>query len=289
MLMIIIDGTGPYSPEQYTRSFRNSFCHQTKVQLKQDASYYPGPGSAGVTTGLKACAAFIEIRKFYQTSPADDIFLMGYSRGGAGVIQTAKWCNLANNPIPIKAMFLLDPVCKDISLDADGIPSNVATCYALYRDTQILHYNAPLKTSDYEDFFDKAAVDVSNQFLDGDPDRYAREWMGNCQVCREPGNRVTHIACGHRDGIIPKASHGAVGGVPWLERTADNSATQEAANRINRWMGDEKLVPRVKDLTFIYSHVRSESDEELEADMKSRQAKAAEEFRQRVYHNAARR
>jgi hypothetical protein len=291
-MMSIIDGTGPYSPEQYRGDFTNSFCHQTSLRLQDPEHYYPGPGYAGVTTGIKACKALLEIREYHQVNPAEDLFLMGYSRGGAAVIQIAKWCNSDKLQIPIKAMFLLDPVCKDLSVDSDGIPSNVEKCYVLYRDLNILEYNAPLDEKDYEDWKDKVAVGFSNTFTDGDPDRYRRKWMENCKVCHEPTNHTTWINAGRSTGTVPGGSHGAVGGVPWVERSVEKGATQEAANRINSWFRYETIPAKIQDLTFIQantSRIRSKTDAELEADMLARRAEQSRKDRERAYHNASKR
>src|SRR5258708_15533689 len=146
-MMIIVDGTGAYKEREYEVEMKDSFCQQLSKRLGIVASnYYTGPGLWGywtADTAKNACELVQSWRKAPVPAREKTISLAGYSRGGAAVIQIAKWLNNAAwlaadkfppDPIPIKAMFLFDPVDRDVSLDGDRIPSNVATCYVAFRD-----------------------------------------------------------------------------------------------------------------------------------------------------------
>ena len=157
-MLFIVDGTGPYDYEQYDRDFSKSFCSQMFKQKTAFAKYYPGPGTLGISTHVTANICTRDVVKTFTESRKTKIYLAGYSRGGAAVMQVAKWCagyttttvtsapanysgmlaTQTATPIPIEAMFLLDPVTKDFSVNGIGVPSNVKKCYVMYRDQTIV-------------------------------------------------------------------------------------------------------------------------------------------------------
>ncbi len=265
-MLIIVDGTGPYDYDQYKKDFAHSFCSQLFNQNTASSKYYSGPGTLGVSTRSTANNGCRDVIKSFESNPKEKIYLAGYSRGGAAVMQIAKWCarsyvkydvkpatgysysgidvKSSVVPIPIQAMFLLDPVDRDLALDPDGIPSNVKHCYVMYRDQSIVEFNPPLKLEEWRSWVDKGLCIGSRL----DPDRYARKFMSNALVAPEKGNTTTKFTIGFYDGstgvrnrVIANASHGAVGGLPWPERQADEEACKSAASALNSWLKNEGL------------------------------------------------
>ena len=158
-------------------------------------------------------------------------------------------------PIPIEAMFLLDPVTKDFSVNGIGVPSNVKKCYVMYHDQTIVPFSPPFNLSDWKSDLD-VTLAIGAHF---DPDRYARKFMENAVVCPEKGNNVTKFMVGFYDGsfgvrvhrkTIRNASHGAIGGLPWPERKLDIGASRDAADALNSWLKFEGLPIKVSVADF---------------------------------------
>jgi hypothetical protein len=234
-MMAIVDGTGPYGEQDYQLTMARSFCYQLSTGVK-NARYWEGPGSLGITTRSKGNQAYDWIGEYIKENNKEPVFLAGYSRGGATVIQVAKWLRqptAAQPRINVEAMFLFDPVARDLALDADGIPDNVKHCYVVFRDQNCEVKNVAWKPN-------------WGYGQDPDMDIYARKWMGNCQVA--PDNRfATHVA----PKRIRNASHGAVGGVPWTDRPADEAATKEAASWMNQWLRRHGLNMMLRDMWLV--------------------------------------
>ncbi len=280
MKIFIFDGTGPYSDEQYGQDFCNSYCSQIarRKPSSLEAQYYPGPGTIGCTTYFIACKGFDDVVAYHRSNPREKIFLLGYSRGGVVAMDIAKWCkteykeykilNMPTKehpmqypgaietvvPIPIQGLFLLDPVDKDPTMDGNGVESNVKNCYVMYRDKTIIEYDPPINPSDWDSYLDQGLVVGAGRL---DPDRYARKFMYNAIVTPVKGNNVTKYSYGFADGskgvrtgTIFGASHGAIGGLPWIERRADEQATAEAAKTLNSWLTAEGINFKVWDNSY---------------------------------------
>ncbi len=239
-MFYIIDGTGPYSQEEYDLAMARSFCWQIEVKLRSyPAVYVPGPGNAGGTTRLKAhdgVKAIIDSRKRGNTKR---LYLAGYSRGGATVIQMAKFLKHQTREV-IQAMFLFDPVDRDVFLDGSGIPTNVRNVYVIYRDQTIEEVDTPWKPN--WGFGERPDYDI-----------YARKWMGNCKIVAKD-TRATNV----RETIITGASHGAVGGSPWTDRAADEAATDSAAAKMNTFLQMEGLPRMLKDMSAFKSKPKNQ-------------------------------
>lgn len=300
--LIVVDGTGVYNGVQYAHLFRGSFCkqvHQKGKDAHVKVSYFQGPGAAGISTGTTIGGdAWQQLEKAHRLNRSEKIYLMGYSRGGACAIQLAKWANDRRDhsggevrggewrdlpgvraPIEIEAMFLLDPVDRDLSLTGDGIPSNVKRCYVLTRDKppRCPTYDLRLKPDDFMSVVDVIAAASANAINGADLDVFARAWMGNCKVERERGNAKTIIQKGRggsgATGVIESASHGAAGGVPWVVREADKLATEKAADVINAWFGKEDIGIRVSESYFAKAdRKRFRSDASFVAEQTAREA-----------------
>ena len=229
-MIVCVDGTGVYNEQQYQKDMSNSFCRQIMEQKGcGKAAYFEGPGGAGLTTRGIGNAAWKAIRDFYQDNPGiyrtSPLYLAGYSRGGACVLQIAKWLYEDEFPLMVKGLFLFDPVNRDLNLNMDGLgtPPNVKNVYVIFRDKSIEEVSYPM-----------------------DPDRYARKWMGTCKW--EPQDRrATKVGLAEK---ITGASHGAVGGAAWLEREADRYGEAMAAAAMNRAFQAEGLNVTLQARTF---------------------------------------
>jgi hypothetical protein len=240
-MMMIVDGTGPYDEAEYKYDMTGSFCNQLKGAMP-NTEYYEGPGTLGLTTGGIAYKAFQSLceRRSNRREDRDWVYLAGYSRGGAAVIQIAKWLNdrsCVSNPIPVKAMFLFDPVGWDATLCYDRIPTNVMTCYVVYRDKTIQDNPMPLYKLVATEAAGLAIPSLTPLLESGeDYDRNARKFMGSCQVTPEDSSR-TRV----NGAITWNASHAAVGGIPWADREADLIAANAVAKLMNFWLLNEAI------------------------------------------------
>lgn len=148
-----VDGTGPLDDEEYragmSQSFVSRICAEGNGSVRQ---YWRGPDPIDMLKGPSPQFVANTIRwavapgwipplfpgvGFPQPLPPDPgssepIFLIGYSRGGATVIDTA--VILKKHGIPVEAMFLFDAVTRSAWLSGAVIPSNVKVCYHAMRD-----------------------------------------------------------------------------------------------------------------------------------------------------------
>ena len=228
-MIVCVDGTGVYDEQQYQKDMANSFCSQILAQKGcGNAAYFEGPGGLGLTTRGKGNAALSAILDFYRDpriARYSPLFLAGYSRGGACVLQIAKWLNESDFPIKVKGLFLFDPVNRDVNLNMDGkgTPPNVKTVYVILRDKTIEQVDFPR-----------------------DPDRYARKWMGTCTWAPQDLSATKIGLC----ETIGGASHGAVGGCAWLERERDRFGEGLAAMAMNKAFRAEDLHVTLHAKTF---------------------------------------
>lgn len=142
-ILIAVDGTGTDNDEDYKKEFGDPaalYCspNQSHVFTLHQSWHSPkkwysrGPTTLGLSTHELAADAVRATLKNYQPG-ADRIFLTGYSRGGAAVIQAAAFLVLRN--IPVHAMFLYDAVDRAAGIvAAEWIPPNVRHCYHAVRD-----------------------------------------------------------------------------------------------------------------------------------------------------------
>jgi hypothetical protein len=125
-ILLGIDGTGAHADSEYRRDFAHSFvhriCSQSRSRLKR---YDRGPDAGGGGLYGTANRGTLFIIQSNAAHPDEPVLLTGYSRGGAGVIQVAKW--LGEIGIQVEAMILFDAVDRDRELsDCSRIPTNVA-------------------------------------------------------------------------------------------------------------------------------------------------------------------
>ncbi|RYG91406.1 hypothetical protein EU803_09950 [Loktanella sp. IMCC34160] len=145
-IIVGVDGTGPSSDDTYAKDFKDSFvqklCRNTPGFRVHD--YHRGPTTHGLETVGKARHAYdfakgtytifsklhAEKPKLFPKPPR--IFLTGYSRGGAAVIEAAY--KLKEAKIPVHGMMLFDAVDRSIVDDrVNTIPDNVKYCFHAVR------------------------------------------------------------------------------------------------------------------------------------------------------------
>lgn len=133
-VLAAVDGTGPFSDQVYETTFQSS--HVSKLcnsNSFQKSFRRRGPSADGVKTDNKARELLTEILDFKAGQAGDvDIFLTGYSRGGAAVIHLAHL--LKEKGIPVRAMYLFDAVDRTLERFNTTIPRNVEVCYHALRD-----------------------------------------------------------------------------------------------------------------------------------------------------------
>ena len=107
-----VDGTGVWNNDKYAKTFEYSF-----VRILYNSwtagprNYERGPVTADNKlsdyTYFSALRTYRHVLSNWKAS-GSAVFLAGYSRGGAAVIEVAKW--LKNKGIPVECLILFDPV-----------------------------------------------------------------------------------------------------------------------------------------------------------------------------------
>lgn len=185
-ILSAVDGTGPYSDEEYAQDFSKSFVHSMYVNWHTPYRYYDrGPALDGLSTGDKAktMAGAAEIMYSSQVDPRSAgkarLFLTGYSRGGAAALEAANI--LCAKGIPVFALLLFDAVDRSVTITQTTVPLGVQYCRHAVR---------------------------------GDNTK-SRESFGNVGLQKHVSVDYPHAAAFH-------CTHGAMGGVPWKEAGPDN-------------------------------------------------------------------
>jgi hypothetical protein len=90
-----IDGTGPDSNKKYALDFAESHVRRLYKSWPwpELAFYSRGPTTLGMETGVLAQEAYGWVRRLFKSGKAKGIFLAGFSRGGAAVVETAAYLN----------------------------------------------------------------------------------------------------------------------------------------------------------------------------------------------------
>ena len=143
-ILIAVDGTGTDNDADYKAEFGDPgalYCSPNQSHVftmhqswhHQKTKWYSrGPTMMGLTTHNLAASAARAAIHMYKPG-ADRLFLAGYSRGGASVLQAATLLYLRK--IPVHAMFLYDAVDRAAGIvAADTIPPNVKQCFHALRD-----------------------------------------------------------------------------------------------------------------------------------------------------------
>ncbi len=223
-ILIGVDGTGPngkwgpfsiplesvfgnpFDNSVYDQAMKNSFVNQITRAMGSNARYHRGPASITINTVSQTWSGLVQVLK----SEATEIYLTGYSRGAAAVTELAHY--LKDQTLNVEAMFLFDPVKRELSLpNAGTVPGNVKNCYTLLRSLA----GAKGITDSLRRWDSKLS----------DADPYQRRWMGTTSNIFQSANT-------HHEQAVVAGSHGALGGSPWYEYAPDELATDTAA----KWM-----------------------------------------------------
>jgi len=145
-ILIAVDGTGTDNDADYKAEFGDPgalYCSPNQSHVftmhqswhhQKTKWYVRGPTMMGLTTHNLAASAARAAVHMYKPG-ADRLFLAGYSRGGAAVLQAAVLLRLRK--VPVHAMFLYDAVDRASGIiAADIIPPNVKHCFHAIRDSR---------------------------------------------------------------------------------------------------------------------------------------------------------
>ena len=191
-----IDGTGDFSDRSYSTEFENSFVHRVQnFWYFAERNYQRGPSLEGATTHAKGQRLAQVISEYVRGKTEYEIYLTGYSRGGAAVIHTANLLQVKG--ISVKAMFLFDAVDRTMGgADTSSIGSNVAYCYHARRDpaahSRSYFGNTGTKLGGTDSV--GLCTDIGDQLKNGKTVYLERSFLG---------------------------THGAIGGVPQTEAGKD--------------------------------------------------------------------
>jgi LysM domain len=112
-----IDGTSSETgtenmPGGYQQTFLNSFVNRlqrNEVVRFADTWYLRGPYTSGLDTADRAKRCYDWVSEQWKTGKAKAIFLGGYSRGAAAVLEVSKWLKERDN-IPVECLIMFDAV-----------------------------------------------------------------------------------------------------------------------------------------------------------------------------------
>jgi hypothetical protein len=135
--LVGIDGTGELSNSKYEPDFKNSFVNTIyRASGAKYKWYIRGPASDGIDMAALSAKAYAYAHLHHFAHPNTRVLLMGYSRGGAGVIDVA-W-RLQKDGVPVEAMMLFDPVQRAGLVDGYDVPNNVLYMVKALRATMTL-------------------------------------------------------------------------------------------------------------------------------------------------------
>lgn len=175
-----VDGTSS-EEDTYKETFHNSFVnrlHRNELVPFSDTWYIRGPYTSGRDTAVRAEAAYSWVSDRWKSGAAKAVFLGGYSRGGAAVIEVAKWLK-ERDGIPVECLILFDAVDRTDTLGG-------------------WIWNTPIASTV------KRVVYPQRDILR----TQSRLTFGNCGFMRESDATVFL----HQKFF---ATHGGLGGVPW--------------------------------------------------------------------------
>jgi hypothetical protein len=135
-IFVGVDGTGPYSDKDYETDFAKSFVKQLSQSPKfRVKEYIRGPGTDGVMTGTLATKAATSAEFCVKVAPdsmTPRVFLGGYSRGGAAVLEA---CHILKaKGIKVHGLLLFDAVDRSTSISNTHVPENVTVSRHAFRD-----------------------------------------------------------------------------------------------------------------------------------------------------------
>ncbi|MCY7348365.1 MAG: LysM peptidoglycan-binding domain-containing protein [Pyrinomonadaceae bacterium] len=175
-----VDGTST-EEETYKETYKNSFInklYRSELVNFIEPWYLRGPYLSGFDTRTRAEAAYKHAKGMWTSGKAKALFLGGHSRGGAAVIEVAKW--LKADGIPVECLILFDAVDRTHTLGS-------------------IFGNTPIADNV------KRVIHARRNVLR----TQSRLSFGNCGTTYENSNRTTLF----QEYFF--ATHSGVGGVPW--------------------------------------------------------------------------
>ncbi len=183
-----VDGTSIETDEDYEKTFLNSHVHNLyRTWSHGPAEYRRGPNALDTRADISTEHQARVIKDFvvsqwgpYRRGPVygKAVFLAGYSRGAASVIEVCKW--LKDYSIPVECLVLFDPV--DRSLGVGGIFNNTPITDNVKNVIHVIR----------------------------DPRAESRESFKNCGTKREDWNKTKG-----RPPVPFLGTHAAIGGTLW--------------------------------------------------------------------------
>lgn len=123
-ILLGIDGTGELPDTKYHHEMKHSFVNYiTKHTGAKWKQYMRGPAFEGLDMFAISRKGHEFVHLHRELHKDAKIFLTGYSRGGAAVVEVAKF--LARDGVKVDAMMLFDPVDRSLTSSADVVPGNV--------------------------------------------------------------------------------------------------------------------------------------------------------------------
>ncbi len=203
-----VDGTSmSFDDPGYEVTFRNSFVNKmSRNELVQfsDTFYHRGPSITGHETYSLARMAYTWVVTRWKTGAAKAVFLAGYSRGAAAVIEVAYW--LKADGIPVECLILFDAVDRSTPGPGGGVGG-------VFQNTKI--------------------ADTVRQTIHPMRDIPATRSRISFQRC---GQKSENASMPYTKSYF-FGTHAAIGGTPWKEAT--NPIT--GAPRGTIWEGGEIL------------------------------------------------
>lgn len=173
-----VDGTGVWNNDEYDRQMEFSFVRTLcKGWTDGPALYQRGPTTEDwrLDRATWLCAKNIYNHVTFNWKPGRAVFLAGYSRGGAAVIEASKW--LKGDNIPVECLILFDAVDRTGQV---GLPWQ----------------NTPIADTVKTVIYAKRMWSTRS-----------RESFGNCGLWMESGKQTPYKEF--------FATHAGLGGVPW--------------------------------------------------------------------------
>ncbi len=132
-IIIGIDGTGPSPDGEYAAKFKDSYVNRLCNQWPAAKRFYSrGPSLSGSQTGAlsRQAAAFASQAVDCVADPR--VFLTGYSRGGAAVLEACHELNRSG--ISVHGLILFDAVDRTNTISKTSLAPNVKFCAHAMRD-----------------------------------------------------------------------------------------------------------------------------------------------------------
>lgn len=139
-MIICVDGSGPSGDADYHHTFAHSFVRQIASHSTQAVSkWYRGPDMVGENQVppadlVQVVLAHFDARSADTMAPLEPVFLAGYSRGAATVVDVAS--RLEREGIEVQAMFLFDAVDRSAHLGDTALVRNTRHVYHARRNPE---------------------------------------------------------------------------------------------------------------------------------------------------------